>query len=702
VQLQESTDSKNKSDTLSKELQTKLDKATSENITLKQSKAELDKQIEGLKNEIKNLNNNSSQKSSELQGTLDKQQSSIATFEKNIQEMKTTITEKDKQIQLSQKQLEEFKVQTESTLKAKVQEFENQTQNSNKDFETKMNNLRTELKTKMNESLAKKQKEFDDQLQGLQNKMKSKLDLKKKELEDLSIKLSQLEQKHHEAEVNMKDAQEKIQSLASDPESRTSESEKLTEKLAEVQVIANEVETMKENFDIATKELTQFKKKFDEMEKDYKESEEIRRKLHNKIEDAKGKIRVYARCRPLSKSETANNNQRAVALLDNETMRIIPKKRDFVFSRVFGEDSTQEEVFKETSDLIQSSLDGFNVCIFAYGQTGSGKTFTIAGADTPELEGLVPRSMKHLFHLFKKNQKMFKYEVECYMLELYLDELYDLFNKGPKQDLKIKKDSNGNVVVLGTQKRKAESYSELYQIYNDGGANRHTRQTKMNEASSRSHLVFSILITGTNLQTGEKSMGKLTLVDLAGSESRKKTQTDDMGNKEALSINGSLLCLGEVIAALSEKKKYVPYRNSPLTMLLSDSLGGVAKTLMFVCVSPADYNVEETITSLTYATRVKTITNNLKAQVDSVEVQKLKRQIDKLKTALTSGGSALEIIDDTQDIADESADNAETIPAADTTDQQIPDEDSSPLPDQKKDDKKKTRKASTTNPNRRR
>ena len=216
-----------------------------------------------------------------------------------------------------------------------------------------------------------------------------------------------------------------------------------------------------------------------------------------------------------------------------------------------------------------------------------------------------------------------------------LDDLYDLFTTKPQQkgDLKIKKDNNGNVVVVGVTKKKASKWKELYDIYNAGGLNRHTRQTKMNEASSRSHLVFSILISGRNLNTGEVNFGKLTLVDLAGSESRKKTQTDEMGNKEALSINGSLLCLGDVIAALSEKKKYVPYRNSILTMLLSDSLGGVAKTLMFVCVSPADYNVDETMTSLAYAARVRTIQNSLKVQVDSVEVARLKKLIEKLKAA---------------------------------------------------------------------
>ncbi|EDV27076.1 uncharacterized protein TRIADDRAFT_54631 [Trichoplax adhaerens] len=200
----------------------------------------------------------------------------------------------------------------------------------------------------------------------------------------------------------------------------------------------------------------------------------------------------------------------------------------------------------------------------------------------------------------------------------------------------IKKDKNGMVRITNSNIKYAETSSELMTIFEEGSKNRHTASTKMNSESSRSHLVIGIIIESTNLATGNKINGKLSLVDLAGSERAAKTGASAAQLKEAQSINKSLSALGDVIAALSSEQSFIPYRNNKLTMLMQDSLGGNAKTLMFVNISPADYNTDETLVSLTYASRVKLITNDAKKNAESKEIARLKGIIDKLKQGETA------------------------------------------------------------------
>eukprot|EP00762_Andalucia_godoyi_P005260 ANDGO_06763.mRNA.1 Kinesin-like calmodulin-binding protein homolog len=368
-----------------------------------------------------------------------------------------------------------------------------------------------------------------------------------------------------------------------------------------------------------------------------KDEQVLRKKLHNEIEDMKGKIRVYCRVRPLSKTEVERGDTPAVAYPDEFTIKVVPKNREFIYDRVFPPDCSQSEVFEDTQHLIQSAVDGFNVCVFAYGQTGSGKTFTIAGDQ--KNPGIVPRAMSTLYAKLNEleSKGLATYTVSCYMLELYNDNLFDLFlEKKQRVDppkLDIKKDTKGLVVVAGSTIRDAPTYEILEKLYYDGTSTRHTRATDMNATSSRSHLVFSILIEVTNKETKAVSKGKLSLVDLAGSERLSKTNiTDPQGVLEAKSINKSLTALGDVISALSTGEAFIPYRNNKLTMLMSDSLGGNAKTLMFVNLSPADYNTDETLTSLQYAARVKLITNDASKNNESKEIARLQEIIKKLKS----------------------------------------------------------------------
>ena len=372
--------------------------------------------------------------------------------------------------------------------------------------------------------------------------------------------------------------------------------------------------------------------KIKELEEKYTTESTLRRRYFNMLEDLKGKIRVYARTRPLTAIE-ASQNQKAVLLTPDEYTCSHPWRgekvnRSYEFDEVFDAKSSQEQVFEDTKYLVQSALDGYNVCIFAYGQTGSGKTFTIYGDESNP--GLTPRAINEVMRCVHRDADKFSFKMECYMLELYRDEMIDLLLPAGLSDapkLEIKKDKKGWVTVPNATVIPVASEQEIIDVIQTGLKMRKTAGTKMNVESSRSHLIFSLVLETSDLQTGSVTRGKLSFVDLAGSERVKKSGAEGDTLKEAQAINKSLSALGDVISALASEQQHIPYRNHKLTMLMSDSLGGNAKTLMFVNVSPTDANVEETQNSLTYATRVRTIKNNSSKSVESKEIQKLNDQI---------------------------------------------------------------------------
>jgi len=197
--------------------------------------------------------------------------------------------------------------------------------------------------------------------------------------------------------------------------------------------------------------------------------------------------------------------------------------------------------------------------------------------------------------------------------------------------LEIKESATGMVVIQGVTEIEIEGVQQAEDIFEEGLSHRKTRKTAMNEASSRSHLIFSLIIDSINTNTSVRTIGKLSFVDLAGSEKSSKTGVDKQGQEEANAINMSLSALGNVIAALSEGAKFIPYRNHVLTKVMKDSLGGTAKTLMFVNCSPSVYNEAETKNSLDYAQRVKKIKNNVNKNVETKESLKLKATISLLE-----------------------------------------------------------------------
>merc|ERR1719487_1818497 len=223
-------------------------------------------------------------------------------------------------------------------------------------------------------------------------------------------------------------------------------------------------------------------------------------------------------------------------------------------------------------------------------------------------------------------------------MELYKDDLLDLlhakYGSGAQQPLVIKKDNKGMVYVQGATEVPVENKVQMMEAMAEGLQQRHVSATKMNHESSRSHLLFSIVLTGVDQSTGRVTVGKLTLCDLAGSERVKKSEAEGEGLKEAIAINKSLSALGDVIEALTTNAKSIPYRNHKLTQLMSDSLGGNAKTLMFVNLAPTAWNANETLSSLLYASRAKQVSNKATRQDESEEIARLKQVISQLSKQL--------------------------------------------------------------------
>ncbi|KAG2544031.1 kinesin-like protein KIN-14E isoform X3 [Panicum virgatum] len=367
----------------------------------------------------------------------------------------------------------------------------------------------------------------------------------------------------------------------------------------------------------------------------YYEEMDKRKKLHNIVQETKGNIRVFCRCRPLSKDEVSSG-QKCVVDFDgaNDGDIVITNagtsKKIFRFDRVFTPKDDQDVVYADASPLVTSVLDGYNVCIFAYGQTGTGKTFTMEG--TERNRGVNYRTLEELFKIAEERKESATYDLSVSVLEVYNEQIRDLLAMSPSKKLEIKQSSEGYHHVPGLVEAKVENIKEVWDVLLAGSNARAVGSNNVNEHSSRSHCMLCITVKAKNLLNGECTSSKLWLVDLAGSERLAKTDVQGERLKEAQNINRSLSALGDVISALATKSIHIPYRNSKLTHLLQDSLGGDSKALMFVQISPSDNDVSETLSSLNFASRVRRIElGPAKKQADTVELQKTKQMLERAK-----------------------------------------------------------------------
>nr|XP_043621181.1 kinesin-like protein KIN-14C [Erigeron canadensis] len=355
------------------------------------------------------------------------------------------------------------------------------------------------------------------------------------------------------------------------------------------------------------------------------EGESLRKKLHNTILELKGNIRVFCRVRPLlpddgPETEAAVSYPTGVESAGRGIDLIqCGQKYPFTFDKVFAHDASQQDVFMEISQLVQSALDGYKVCIFAYGQTGSGKTYTMMGRpEAPLQKGLIPRSLEQVFETSQALVAQgWKYKMQASMLEIYNETIRDLLSprsiggdvsraevSGAGKQYTIRHDAEGNTYVSDLTIVDVCSSREVSNLLQQAAHSRSVGKTDMNEHSSRSHFVFTLRIYGVNESTEQQVQGVLNLIDLAGSERLSRSGATGERLKETQAINKSLSSLSDVIFALAKKEDHVPFRNSKLTYLLQPCLGGDSKTLMFVNVSPDPLSVGESLCSLRFAARV--------------------------------------------------------------------------------------------------
>lgn len=390
-----------------------------------------------------------------------------------------------------------------------------------------------------------------------------------------------------------------------------------------------ELARIKTSFSDKTELILYYTTKAAEITKQLSSSEHERRLLHNKLQELKGNIRVYCRVKPVTKAEQSecayleypdnefneSANQELLIAKDENCSSLLSSYQmtnsaknsyTFQFDKIFSPTSSNTDIFEELSQLIQSSLDGYNVCVFAYGQTGSGKTWTMSHPT----DGMVPLSIRKIFDdVDDLKAKGWEYTIEGLFVEIYNENIVDLLSNANKK-LEIKHDdANRTTTITNVQTVNITSKEYAQAVLDKASRNRSTASTMANERSSRSHSIFILKLHGVNSETGNVSKGTLNLIDLAGSERLVNSQAKGERLKETQAINKSLSSLGDVIYSLGLQQRgqllqHIPYRNSKLAYLLKHSLGGNSKTLMFVNISPLLKNMGETVSSLRFASKV--------------------------------------------------------------------------------------------------
>lgn len=367
--------------------------------------------------------------------------------------------------------------------------------------------------------------------------------------------------------------------------------------------------------------------------------------------DGSSNIKVIARFRPLNANEIASssNNENeydtasasdSVSFLDDATCTV--KQQTFLFDRVFNTNSAQQDVFEYSlRQTVEDVMQGYNGTVLAYGQTGSGKTYTMMGPsiDDQVTRGAIPRMVEHIFHKIHHSSQDIEYTVAVSYMEIYMERIRDLLDKSSasstsgslnqNQNLQIHEDKSRGIYVQGLHQEYVTCTEEVCDVMRQGSSARAVAATNMNNESSRSHAIFVVVVTQKNLITGSQKSGQLFLVDLAGSEKVNRTGAKGQTLEEAKQINKSLSSLGNVINALTDTKaKHVPYRDSKLTRILQESLGGNSRTSLIVNCSPADINMAETISTLRFGVRAKTIRNKAKinSEPSPLELKQLLRQ----------------------------------------------------------------------------
>lgn len=456
------------------------------------------------------------------------------------------------------------------------------------------------------------------------------------ELNKRNIAAKELEQSNETLQQQLKEATDANNALESEKEALKKtyseqgiSSDERLERLCEVSKEAAMLKRQVNDLDKLQERLRQTETTLKETQNRLFESDKARRRLHNEVQMLKGKIRVVARVRPSTTdadeqvSCDVNGTSLQLATERAQTSGVQVQKHEFEFDRVFAPKSSQEEVFDEVSDFVQSALDGFNVCLFSYGQTGSGKTFTMTGDHASAVErGIIPRAIDQIMsYQTELRSKGWEYTLEATYVEIYNETIRDLLTRNGKSDAKPEiRDSKKEIILSNVNREPISSKDQIHQVLDLAQRNRSVAATDSNMHSSRSHSVFTLYITGVNKEFKAQVTGSLSMCDLAGSERIAKSNATGDRLKEAQAINKSLSSLAGVFSSLQKKTAHVPYRNSKLTHMLQPCFAGEGKTMMIVNLSPEYEHANESLCSLRFAGGVqKTELGRAKKQIATLQ-----------------------------------------------------------------------------------
>ncbi|ODV83381.1 hypothetical protein CANARDRAFT_203234 [[Candida] arabinofermentans NRRL YB-2248] len=626
--------------------------------TYKDKRQELD--------EIQRVKDNNQRELDRLKGELWHIRSDIPEIELEIEKLHSEYKKLEREYEAKEKQLNELDDKSEKELEDLKVEFQKYKENTESDFNSKIDKLSSSYDEKTHEAIRRKEKAFSEKknqlmkeltdLTNIHNNLDKDFEASCKSVDDsnslefdnvmlqsnkkrealknsLLSETRAIDETKKELEMAGNDLKAKIQlhsKLTTEFENskqNTSAHERATFDIrCEISDLETSLKCKEEQLNFLILESESYKTSTLQLKKDISSEEVSRRRLHNELQDLKGNIRVFCRVKPESLSNSFKFETSSISQSDdgkehiiitepkNETQtqltfanKVNIKRYNFGFDKVFGMASTNNEIFEEIGQLVQSALDGYNVSIFTYGQTGSGKTYTMSNTK----DGLIPSSVNLIFSKTKNLEESdWKFDISGQFLEIYNENINDLTTPNylknlDKNKYEIKHDEvTQTTTVQGLTTVKLESPEKVDEILKMANMNRATASTNSNSRSSRSHLLFMISISGHNYKTGEEVKGRLNLIDLAGSERIAQSLVTGDRLKETQMINKSLSSLGDVITSLCNNQQHIPYRNSKLTYLLQYSLGGTAKTLMFVNVSGNIKHFNETLNSLRFATKV--------------------------------------------------------------------------------------------------
>lgn len=603
----------------------------------------------------------------------------IIKLQKSLSQIKDQLKEKDfriKELEYNSDLLQDkAKQETELRIKNIEQEHSETIAKLEEQFKIELFNELERVNSEQTKNLTEEREQLKQEFLKKEAQLKELLEVERKEHHDnMSEYKTSFKAKYHALKGKRNELQLTVDTIQHDRDKyrdgynsleaemksvRSDLSRYQTETESSSNVFQERIKQLEKQLREQHESMVDFEKTYEVMKKEHAASklkllkaETARRNLHNQLQDLKGNIRVYCRVRPQLATEAnatpvtveypdedeecqrlqiAVPSVGGIPSLDNPDVSSKNKIYSFKFDRVFNPQVTNETVFEEVSQLVQSALDGYNVCIFAYGQTGSGKTFTMSSPTN----GIIPLAIQQIFATTAELAETgWKYELHGEFLEIYNEKIIDLLGKSSSIEDQVKNINNygsnkekgkyeirhdpvkRSTKVLGLTTVRLDSSTQAVRLLQRAARNRSVAATQANERSSRSHSVFVLRLSGNNTVTGKHHEGVLNLIDLAGSERLTNSQAAGDRLRETQAINKSLSSLGDVIVALglnsgnsitSNNGGHIPYRNSKLTYLLQYSLSGNSKTLMLVNVSPLQQHANETINSLRFATKVRFI-----------------------------------------------------------------------------------------------